>query len=38
MEQTEKNEQQDELSREEQSELREPPKEKKPIRISKGDL
>jgi ribonuclease G len=38
MEQTEKNEQQDELSREELSELREPPKEKKPIRISKGDL
>ena len=38
MEQTEKNENQNQLSREEQNELREPPKERKPIRISKGEL
>ena len=38
MEQTNTHENQNELSREDQNELREPPQAKKPIRISKGEL
>ncbi len=38
MEQTEKNEKQTELPKVDRDELRNPPKEKKPIRISKGEL
>ncbi|MBO94804.1 MAG: ribonuclease E/G [Opitutales bacterium] len=38
MEQTEKNEAKNTPSQEDHKELREPPKEKKPIRISKGEL